>query len=282
MAWDPPSDAELAPGKPGKPSLARRIRDLSPALAERASGAPWLNAAAEEVVIKDFGRIRGHGLNLVGSWTVPEDVYWIHVLACGGGGSGGEGASGGNGIGGGGGAGGICRRTFPVTPGQEIPVTIGAGGNTRGVDSSVDTTLDGFVMGDGARTTVGTPPYHVVALGGKCGGSGLLGAAGGAGAPGDPYVVVIDGVETVVPRIPGARGHAGVFTLVSLTLVTRSGQGADSFLGGGGRAKFSPLPDSDFDGGSAPGAGGGGGISTSGSTKRQGGVGANGIVIIRY
>jgi hypothetical protein len=230
---------------------------------------------------------------LKGTWAVPAEVYWIHVWALGGGGAGGSKAAHGAAflVGGGGGAGGICERTIPVTPGQEIPITIGAGGYPEGfvtpppggvsviADGTVDTTLDDFQPGDGARTTVGMPPYHVIALGGKRGEA--VSAEGGDGASGESYTVVIDGVEVVVPRIAGAAGESG---FVSLGLgITRSGKGADSFFGGGGVVRSSADPAQAGAGNaSRAGAGGAGGFGLIDNRDRYGGTGGNGLVIIRY
>ncbi|MCK5640726.1 MAG: hypothetical protein KAJ19_08010 [Gammaproteobacteria bacterium] len=44
--FDPPSDAELASGKPGKYSVFRRLRDIARAIAEGASGADRIQQAA--------------------------------------------------------------------------------------------------------------------------------------------------------------------------------------------------------------------------------------------
>lgn len=290
--WDPPSDMELAPGKPGKPSLARRMRDQSVALAARASGAPWLNVASHEVIITHFGS--GRHKTLRGTWEVPADVYWIHVLAVGGGGAGGSYPLGTPfGYGGGGGAGGVCERTIPVYPGQDLPITIGAGGYPHGyviypggsrpvADPTVDTTLDNFQPGDGSRTTVGEPPHHVLALGGKRGSA--LGD-GGAGGSGEPYSVVVGGQEIVVPRIPGASGEDAVPIFGASQ---RSGRGADGLFGGGGRERDLNAADTRTQiHGTGPGAGGAGGMGVLGNSpdkelRRLGGMGHNGIVIIRY
>ena len=52
--WDPPSDAELAPDKPGKASIARRLRDLFLALAQRASGSSWICGIGAIEFIRGF------------------------------------------------------------------------------------------------------------------------------------------------------------------------------------------------------------------------------------
>ena len=61
-----------------------------------------------------------------GTFTVPEGVHKIIVTAFGAGG-GGAGSLLGAGGGGGGGAC-IQKRAYKVTPGEEIPITIGSGG----------------------------------------------------------------------------------------------------------------------------------------------------------
>src|SRR5262245_52607179 len=59
-----------------------------------------------------------------GTFTVPAGVSSVLVEAWGGGGAGGSGPN----YGGGGGGGGYVRAVLAVSPGQAVPVTIGAGG----------------------------------------------------------------------------------------------------------------------------------------------------------
>lgn len=75
--WDPPSDAELDVDKPIKAVDIRRIRDLSQAMAEGASGAPslgWLNVSSQEPTssvssLTWTGLSAYHELRVMGIWS---------------------------------------------------------------------------------------------------------------------------------------------------------------------------------------------------------------------
>lgn len=288
MTWDPPSDAELGSGKPGKASLARRIRDLTPSLAARESGAPWLNGQGAEVLITGFPGLFAP-FDLQHQWTVPEGVHRIHVIAVGGGACGNS-PTGIALAGSGGGAGGGCRRVLDVQPGQVIPITIGAGGNPNSVHPSVDQSLDDFFIGDGGRTTFGVPPFHLIAMGGKRRRpvddapvvlSDLMGGSGGAG---DDYVVTVNGVNSFVRCWPGGDGQP-VWSFFTSSTISRSGAGGDSYFGAGARPVNFEVDL--FPGGrngnaaAQPGAGGSGALGFPG-IGLVGGRGANGAVLIRY
>jgi hypothetical protein len=290
MAWNPPSDADLAPDEAAQYTFARRIRDLSAALAERASGSPWLNAAAGQTRIFNigFGGILGSPpekageRTLIGSWAVPDGVYRIDATLIGGGGAGGQGKknSGTSFLptaGGGGGAGAVARYVLEVEPGQVFGIVLGAGGRTDLIDPSVDTSLDGFEIGDGARTTFGV----LLAGGGRRGrdGDGSLGTGAGAGAVGGQNPTIYGADGGVAINLDTGSGDVGY----------RSGRGASTIFGGGGPGRHDPgdgygvffVSPANM---TVPGAGGGGGLPAGGggTDTKEGGRGGHGAVIVRY
>jgi hypothetical protein len=181
-----------------------------------------------------------------GTFVVPNGVTLVKVRMCGGGG--GAGAS--NQGGGGGGAGGYAENIFPVTPGQPIAVTIGAGGN-GGV-------AGGAVPGNGGTTSFGT---FMSATGGNGGVNATSFASGGSPGSGNGGSLVLTGGY-------GSDGNAGT--------VTFAGNGGASAFGGGGRAASA----GGFvqQNGPAPGSGGGACYLVA----ENGGIGAPGIVIVEY
>ena len=256
--WDPPADADLARGKPGKPSHARAIRDLSIALAERVPGSPWINGVGFERTFTGFGSILGGGeRSLVGIWQVPDGVYKIAVTLVGGGGAGGDGEyATGSGTtprkwcGGGGGAGAVLQRVLDVLPEQIYSITIGAGGKPLASGNGSETIFGELAVAGGSS--------------GKDGASGVLGGAGGGAFAG------------LTPTIFGANGNDSIGRI-------KSGSGARSFFGGGAPGRYDSGPGYDafvpspFGGGGVPGAGGGGGYPEQGSFQaKPGGRGANG------
>ncbi|MBE7728859.1 hypothetical protein [Komagataeibacter sp. FXV3] len=184
------------------------------------------------------------------SWTVPANVYSIDVEARGGGGGGG-GATG-KGAGAGGGGGGYCRGRFSVTPGQEISLSVGAGGTAS---SGGDGTLGG------ATTILG-----MTAGGGGAGGAGanaidsVYGGAGGSAAGG--------AVNQPGCAGQGATGNSSLYV---------SGMGGACF--GGAGTMFVSQNTGGYSG-AFPGCGGGGGSSLSGSYP--GGSGSDGHIIIHW
>lgn len=139
-----------------------------------------------------------------GTLTVPTDVYLLDLLLVSGGGGGGGGINASGAVGGGGGSGWPIRCQLPVTPGDVVAITIGAGG---------------------------------------IGGVGLAGSSGNgsAGTNGGDTVVTVNGVEAI--RIPGGGAGGGCGTVNSPTATYgrssfgtygSSGSGANPFGGGGG------------------------------------------------
>lgn len=277
-------------GKPAKPSLARRIRDLTPALALRDTDTPWVNGEGAIEHIRNFAPAHPTSARYyVGTWTVPEGVTRIEVFVVGGGGCGGFGLNTDSGefpeggAGAGGGAGGYCMRVLEVEPGQVFPVTIGAGGNWVLTHPAINQALDGFSQGDGGRTTFGEGPWEVSALGGKAGSNADFISSlrhGGLGGAGTTYRVLVGGAFVQVRRFSGARG-ASAFHRPWANTIGISGDGGRSVLGSRGRGRTNPGP------GGSPGPGGGGGGGgfwgeAGPGSSYDGGVGGSGVVVIRY
>jgi hypothetical protein len=185
-----------------------------------------------------------------GSLTVPAGVTTIRVTCTGGGGGGANCASAfppsasSDSSGGGGGAGGTAIGVFSVTPGQVIPITVGAGGAAQatGGTSSIGSLCSASGGGGTQFQATGTS----------------AGAAGGTATGG--AISVIGGY--------GSDGQSGV--------VTMAGNGGASYWGGGVRAyAVSGSPLASY---AAPGGGGGGAYNGTGT----GCSGVNGIVVIEY
>lgn len=115
------------------------------------------------------------------TFTVPQGVNQIMFIATGGGGSGAAKGNNSRPAPGGGGGGGNYIDAMSVTPGQQIPVVVGAGG--AGVLGMND---DGTFGNPGGNSSVGS----CVAYGGKGAGNNFLGydiSRGGAGGEGGSY-----------------------------------------------------------------------------------------------
>lgn len=179
-----------------------------------------------------------------GTFVVPAGVTAIKVLAC---------AAGTAGTLNNGGRGGQCYEgVFPVTAGQSIPITVGAGNTVIG-------SLLTLVAGMGAPAGVDT----VWARAGGKGGGTYGGAGGGAGLGGGGGGGCQGGLTG---SISGGAGGAGLMG---------SGGGGG---GGGTSGTVSPTPNSY--GGAAPGAlagdGGRGGVGYSNGVAGSAGTAAGG------
>ena len=181
------------------------------------------------------------------TYTVPDGVHWLDVEVWGAGG-GGAWADGITGYAAGGG-GGYARKLCAVTPGQQVTVTVGAGGNGGSSGSG----------SDGGSSSFGA---FCSATGGKGGVSqggnqSTNGGDGGSGSGGDI-------------NLTGGKGMGNA-----------QSAGGDAPLGGAGGVfsyngtTFSSGP------GQAPG-GGGSSIQYSSGAGRPGGAGGAGEVRIRY
>lgn len=201
------------------------------------------------------------------TFTVPPGVKEVSVQVWGAGGAGGGGLQQGqNRRSGGGGGGGAYRiQTYQVTPGQQITVNIGQGGQTNGAtggNSQISfgaTTLTANGGGGGGNAT-----------GGGGGGSG----AGGTGATGGTYNGA-NGAGGVAANGGGGGGSAGTDSNGN----AGSGiNGGVAVTGGGGGGNGTSIDGGSGVAGGVPGGGGGGGRGNGGT----GGVGGNGQVVFTW
>lgn len=200
------------------------------------------------------------------SWNVPEGVYGIsNVVGWGGGSAGRGGISLGRG-GGGGGSGARSERTawFPVLPGDEFVVEIGAGGPGLGYNVNNTSAQSGGLT---RLTHVRTGTVLILANGGvftNNGGGGVGGST--SGAVGDILTAGnTGGSSSVTTGSPGGTGATAPGT----------GGGAGG-LGGDNAAGVLRVPTA----GSPPGGGGGGGDGNSNATYGPGTNGGDGQIII--
>lgn len=217
---------------------------------------------------QEFGRNNRVKFTSSGSFTVPPGVTTIWISAVAGGGGGGSSLTVPanfiqSGAGGGGAGQAINRVGFSVTPGQVLPVTIGAGGN-----------------GGAAGGANGSP-------GGTTSVGGLVTLTGGSGG--------ILSNSIAIPGIPNNSAGGAGFPAgeVSATVVQgsggRGGQGGSTPFGPGGFP--SPGTNGGSTGGGLPagqlntgagGGGSGGSFGTSGASGAAGGAGSNGLVFIEW
>lgn len=185
-------------------------------------------------------------------WIVPANVFRLKEvipLGGGGGGGGGQNATTFSGCGGGGAAGGAAIKfDIPVTPGQSISTTVGAGGKAG------TPALNG---GNGGSSSFGAFCSATGGTGGAAASGGTV--TGGTGSGGDINVQGADGGTAVISSGPQPKG----------------GDGANGPLGyGGGGAGTVTVAGNNATG---KGAGGGGG-----GQNQNGGIGSPGLIIIRY
>lgn len=223
-----------------------------------------------------------------GTYTVPAGVTQITVTCYGGGGAGG-GASATDRNGGGGGGGACVTVTnYPVTPGGQITVAVGAGGT--GVSAGT-----GNSGGASSVNVVGFPVF-ISAAGGAggtrgassssagVGGSGGLiannipintGFNGGNGGNSDPNTTSLD-------RSGGGGGGGGTTAAGGNGGIVTAGTGGATGGGAGGAGQStSTSAGANGVAGNAYGGGGGGSTVWSGA-NRAGAAGASGAVIITY
>jgi hypothetical protein len=215
-----------------------------------------------------------------GSFVVPAGVTTLYVSGCGGGGGGGGAGSNNTGGaasagGGGGGAGQPALRTpVAVTPGQVLPITVGAAGaGAPGAAQGVATT-SAQIGGNGGVSSVGS----LLTLAGGGGGGGgtqgaasgaIAGAVGGNGYPNGGYSS--DGLNS-----SGDNGFSGM-----------SGAGGSSPFGGGAactrgaKSAGGGLPGLSA-GGYGAGGGGGGPVYSTGGPGGPGGSGSPGVLLLEW
>jgi len=239
--------------RPASPTvgMVRYNTDAGYLYTETWNGSAWVelvdNAIPAELT-KDTGRaftVTSFTATGTSTFTVPANITRLHVLVVGGGGSGGHQ------VGGGGGGGGYVEiPSYPVYPGQVIPLQVGAGGPAPSFQPSNNMAYPG------------TPSYlgEVIALGGGGGGS-HIGPGGGiptGNGPGGP-----GGNGGGGGSGPGGNGY-GSSTQGSYQQFGAVGYG---FPGGNGH------PGGPWCGG---GGGGAGGRGRNGNSQPTGGTGGNG------
>jgi hypothetical protein len=200
------------------------------------------------------------------TWNVPSDVTHITVQCWGAGGGGGQSSGTNRAAGGGGGA--YARSSFNVTPSASFSVTVGIGGaGTAGPNH-------------GGNSIFGS--NQVVAEGGKgLAQNGQVGAAGGStlNSVGDVKYSGGNGSNISGNNGGGGGGGAGSTQNGGNGSGSTGGTGGTNHGGKGGNGAASPNvtgQDGFLYGG------GGGGARTTGGNTRDGGDGANGLVIVSY
>ena len=200
-----------------------------------------------------------------GTFTVPEGVNQITVIACGGGGGG---ALNWNQSPSGGGGAACVKKTSSVTSGQKIQITIGKGGS-GGVGGSSAQDANGK---SGTATVVGNIVTCPPGQGGKDLNNDTGGASGGSGGG--------SGGNSKTDAGAGGNGENGLYGVGGKgSLINRSGFGGGGGSYGDGGNAANIVGESGKDGGY--GAGGGAGSSKL-PNSYTGGNGGNGIVIIRW
>ena len=189
--------------------------------------------------------------NNSGSFTVPNGVTNLYVRLVGGGGAAGYHSTLPGGGGGGGGE--AIDILSGLTPGQIIPVTVGAEGIAPTTFGS---------GGAGGTSSFGTYMSATGGQGGQGGSGTLFATAGGAGGVG-VGARVIQG---------GAMGGDGI------AIASHGGDGGGQGRGRGASGPLAGLSAIGFGGG----GGGGGASGGSSPTGSPGGSGAPGIVIIEF
>ncbi len=210
------------------------------------------------------------------TWTVPDGVTSLHIVA--------TGAGGGGSYSGRGGSGAVVTATLTVSPGDVLALEVGGGGGATGVDG-----------GGGGSTNVNAGTATQIIAGGGGGGStygeggaggqfsngdgspgqqtgGVFGSGGsrgigGFGGPGFP-----SGADNGAPGDNGSDGNGGP-----------GGPGGDGAAGGigggsgaGGAGGTPEIDDIAIGGGGGGGFGGGGGGGTGGIGGGGGGGGSTG------
>lgn len=189
------------------------------------------------------------------TFTVPESVTSITVEIWGAGGSGG--------------AGGYGKWTMSVSPGNQFPLTVNAGGSVHWALSGTS----GIPGDPGSDTTFGPSSNMYVATGGGGGGAGTVSSGGSAGVggrgPSNAGVLAVDGS-------PGSPGGTTGCPLFPARLSLGGDGGAAPFGAAGGHSDCWNFY------GAQPGAGGFGGPGKSDATASSGQGGGHGQVKITW
>jgi hypothetical protein len=198
------------------------------------------------------------------TWTKQAGTKKIIVEVIGGGGGGGATVSSANGpaVGAGGGAGGYAKALIDVSSISTIAMTIGAAGASNGAGGT--TTLTGYIQCQGGAAGANTSVSNTTT------------AYQDVRTPNLATVTFLASPPSTVTPISsntGRQGGAGVINLAT----ARSGVGADSEFGSGGRAAAAT---SVGNAGAGYGTGGSGGAGIAAAAIQAGGVGGSGAVII--
>lgn len=222
-----------------------------------------------------------------GTFSVPANVttIWISGVAGGGGGGGGGSNNITGQIGGAGGGGGAGQAAFkkiqPVTPGENIAITVGLGGaGGAGGTAGNDNAASGA---NGTDSIIGT---YLTLDRGNGGGNGSYSAfasgstgLGGVGGSGGTFGALIDGQQGGSGNGSGNYDPANAFYF-------NSGDGGSTLFGSGGKGVRMATAGNGVVGNvaSSYGAGGaGGGISiVNPSSGGAGGAGSDGMVLIEW
>lgn len=235
-----------------------------------------------------------YGVNGVPSPTT------VRVLVVGGGGAGGSGGSSAT-IGGGGGGGAVVEQTVPVTIGNSVSVTVGAGGagsTTSGVRSSYGSPsrFDSVVAigggGGGVQDSNGTYAPYVRGGGNGANGGGRVNLSGaldiigasitGTGFSGGSTDGYNSGGGGGAGGAGASNGTGGSGKTAAVNGVTYAGggggalSGASAGSGGGGKGGTSSVAAA---AGTANTGGGGGGTYAASTAT---GTGGSGVIVLRF
>lgn len=189
------------------------------------------------------------------TFTVPADVYFISAVCIGGGGGGGDGTST-TPTNGGGGGGLAWISNLPVTPGEVLTVTVGAGG------------LGGAATGTAGLSRIARGATNLVTANGGTNATNATNATATAGGTFtfDASVIGSAGIGTG----GGVGGTGGNST--GTGNYSGGGGGAAGYSGNGG-AGGNGVTASAADGASGSGGGGGGGEASDGTSNSSAGGG---------
>ena len=214
------------------------------------------------------------------TWTVPQGVTSVSVLAVAGGGGGGGGNTAstvGNG-GGGGGGGVVYNSSYSVTPGQIITVAVGAGGSAGGAGGGDGT--------NGVSSAFGTMVANGGGFGGTYNATSVSGGSGGSGGGGQNNGGTTAGGSATQGNSGGGTGYGNVGGASSAVTSWGSGGGGGAGAvgavgtgaggGAGGIGKLASTFDARFPAKYYGGGGGGGAYSAGGGAGGAGGNGGGG------
>ena len=208
--------------------------------------------------------LRSQVFTVDGNFTGPTGVTLVWVTLVGTGAKGGDTPAGAGGLGGGGGGAGETVYRIPVciTSGEVVPIIVGDNSSHTPDDTEFQAD-SGTVSAQGGAIQDGGGEKGAITAGGE-GGIYLSGAGGSAGGDG---------------TTPTAGGNNQRFAGGSPGSL--GGGGGASAMGNGGAGGTGGMFGAD---GSAPtlGYGGGGGGACGGTLAHNGGLGANGVVIVEW